>query len=414
MAEGINGGALYWGSTGSTSPGSVAGGVSGMGSGSLESSAFLFRDGLEGEVGLKGQEGDEGDYSEDDYGDDDEGDEEGDDGVGWREGWDEEDDDEGGEGGKGEYYMGSEGAEEWDKENAAVPSLGGIDMAAVGDGGEESEVTPRMDEGFYKSFESLLNKPPPTFGLSSSSVSTKKTTTEIRRNKSLLRKLELKGTASSVVPANVKSKIDTGNIRKSSTNKSKVGGVPGVVPGSDINPSLLAEAFAYASRCAAVEALDNMDGTAALRAKEVAKNGGGVFVGNPVSVVRGVRGGSGGKGGGRGKGGREGNDMAKGVYGGGGGGVLINRSNSAGGIGVGGKKKKRGGGKQSKGGMVTGGGKGGKGKKGDMERLLMQLSSGGEVERLKRELEESQRNVESSKDFLRNAAGEFMRGGMGR
>ena len=45
-----------------------------------------------------------------------------------------------------------------------------------------------------------------------------------------------------------------------------------------------------------------------------------------------------------------------------------------------------------------------------MEETLAMLSSGGEVERLRRELEESKGRMEVSSGFLRDAAGEFLQG----
>ena len=141
----INGGALYWGSNGGKSPGGVgsgAGNLEGSGSGSLEASAFLFRDDLEGggqdERDYEDGEGDEYYHDEEDYEEDDK------EGVEW----------------EGGYNNGQN--EEWDKENnSGMPSFKGIDMGAiggeVGGGGngdrEEGEPTPRMDDGFYKSFE---------------------------------------------------------------------------------------------------------------------------------------------------------------------------------------------------------------------------------------------------------------------
>jgi len=154
-----------------------------------------------------------------------------------------------------------------------------------------------------------------------------------------------------------------------------------------------------------------MPGEAAKAAKASGKGGEGFFAGNPMSMVRGVKqqrkvGGGGGN-----KGVGSSSKVSKAYNAGMGGGVLMNRSNSAGGVGIKKRGKKKGTGKMKQKGMKYGGGMGGDGKGGkkqDMEQLLMQLSSGGEVARLKAELEASKRSVEASSDFLRSAAGDFL------
>ena len=278
-----------------------------------------------------------------------------------------------------------------------------------------------MDNDFYNSVESLLCRPPPKLnfvapsGNSSSSSATKNAEKEIKKNKAMLRKLEQQTLARPAVNE-VKSKIDTGDRRRGSGGgKGKRRGVGSARDqNTNINEGLLAEAFKYAERCAAVEALDDMPGEAAKAAMARGRGGEGFFAGNPMGMVREVKqqrfagGGGGGGGGGKGSYGQKhhlqnpsANAHANRAY--------LGATGVLGGPGM--KKKKGAGqkGRQQQKGMSYGGTKDKvRVKAEEMERLLQQLTSGDEVGRLRAELEESKKVMERSSDFLKSAAGDFL------
>ncbi|GMH87409.1 hypothetical protein TL16_g10847 [Triparma laevis f. inornata] len=267
--------------------------------------------------------------------------------------------------------------------------------------------TPRMDPNFYQGVETLLSRPPPKFGRPSlSTKSAKETDAILRKNKQALRSLESNVKSAPLRTSNVKSKIDTGGKKKSRKNS----GSQSVQQA--INPDLLAEAFQYAERLSTMEALSDMpdgDSDAAKVALLTSKSGG-TFAGNPLELARKMRQSTGKTFTNPNVNGRSMNAPGA-AYG------SMQRSSSSGG-----ESRSKTGSKEKKGLKV----KNQQRKKQsmnygddpnsansrarDMEESLRQLSSGMGVEKLRRELEESKKNMEKSSGFLKDAAGEFLQG----
>ncbi|GMI00214.1 hypothetical protein TrVE_jg8519 [Triparma verrucosa] len=268
------------------------------------------------------------------------------------------------------------------------------------DSAEEEVTTPRMDPNFYHGVETLLSRPPPKFG-GNLSKSAKETDAILRKNKQALRKIESSAKSAPARTSNVKSKIDTG-VKKGS-RKSTGGGQSR----QQINPDLLAEAFQYAERLSTMEALSDMpdnDSAAAAVALQTSKSGG-TFAGNPLDLARKIRQSSSGSSSTR----RPSKDALSGsAYG-----SLPLRSSSGGGI----RSKTKKGGlkvpkkslkKQSMSYTTSPSTKNSRSL--DLEESLKNLQSGLGVEKLRRELEESKRNMEMSSGYLKDAAGEFLQG----
>ena len=178
-----------------------------------------------------------------------------------------------------------------------------------------------------------------------------------------------------------------------------------------------------------MEALDNMNDSAVIRAvsaeNEKSNSAGGLPAGNAMSIMRGMRGGNQGKATAatatatamsRSKSAGSGLNQTKkkmsdagaaygNAIGGGGGPNSMNRKPRKQKM----KTKKRG---DEDTGAGAGAGAGVGGKKYDMEAALQNLMNGDNLNSLRAELEESQRAMQSSSNILRGAAGDFASGGL--
>jgi len=191
-------------------------------------------------------------------------------------------DDEYGEEGDGDYkeYEDYEDyddeGEEYDEENNALHGTALHGTAPI------SSPQPLMDPNFYHGVESLLSAPPPAFSFGGEQAD-RKSKKAIADSKKQLRKMENMSVGSSI-NSNVGSKIDTGNAKRQSKSKGNV-----AVPGAGIDSDLLAQAFQYADRIAAQEALGGCEGDVADTLRAQVRRGEGVAAGNPMQMVRKVR-----------------------------------------------------------------------------------------------------------------------------
>jgi hypothetical protein len=299
---------------------------------------------------------------------------------------------------------------------------GGIDYDADYANAQSAEMDPVMPAAFYSGVENLLSRPPPSFSSSLYDKSVdKKNAATIKANKDAVRKMEQMSVGKDVRVSNVTSKLDTG---KSKKGKAGGGSGSGSSRNTELNMDMVAQAFQYAERIAASEALDEMEGKAAAAAHDNLENGNGrVFAGNPVNMVRRVRekesgGGGGGRGGQQGGGmvrsnSAPGNNLGKGgaAYGSGGGGKAGGKKKGSGGApGAQGKKMVKA--AMSYGNPKDGsGGDGKKNSQAELQNALASLQDGSEMMRLRAELEESRKRMEGHSDILRSAAGDYLRQG---
>lgn len=236
--------------------------------------------------------------------------------------------------------------------------------------------------------------------------------------------------------SNVRSKVNAGlgGKKKASSSSSSSGG--GNRPTLDNN--LLEQAFQYADRCLAMEALEGLGGDSdvvnAVREEnklgedgEGGRRGLGVPVGNPLNIAKRMRGGPkqgniarSGSVGAMGAGGnsrqtnkKKQQNQAGGAYASGSAYAESAYGSSAYGGGDGatrGQKKKKG--KRPTNLSSSSGGKGGadSSKTDDMEAIMKNLMSGGEVERLRKELEESKKALAQDSMVIQKAATRFAKG----
>jgi len=272
-----------------------------------------------------------------------------------------------------------------------------------------------MEATFYKGVDGLLSMRPPKFD-NINDAATRKSEDLLKKQKEILRKAENSHRNSAKPNMAARSKIDTGRGAGGGGGKKKGGG-------GEFDSDLLAQAFQYADRALAMEALDNMNDSAVIRAvsaeNEKSNSAGGLPAGNAMSIMRGMRGGNQGKATAatatatamsRSKSAGSGLNQTKkkmsdagaaygNAIGGGGGPNSMNRKPR--------KQKMK---TKKRGDEDTGAGVGGK--KYDMEAALQNLMNGDNLNSLRAELEESQRAMQSSSNILRGAAGDFASGGL--